>query len=60
MPKLILISNHLPVTIKINKDNQITYIPGTGGLVTGLSSLSKTNKCVWIGFPGISTRTYRE
>ncbi|MBN2403319.1 MAG: bifunctional alpha,alpha-trehalose-phosphate synthase (UDP-forming)/trehalose-phosphatase [Spirochaetes bacterium] len=57
MPKLILISNRLPLTVEFKKDNEIAYIPSTGGLATGLSSLTKTQKCVWIGFSGISTDT---
>ncbi len=57
MSKLILISNRLPVTVEINRDNKISYAPSTGGLATGLSSLSKTHKCVWVGFSGISIDT---
>jgi trehalose 6-phosphate synthase/phosphatase len=57
MSKLILVSNRLPVTVEIKKENEIAYTPSTGGLATGLSSLSKTYKCVWIGFSGISTDT---
>ena len=57
MAKLILISNRLPVTVELDKGNNISYNPSTGGLATGLSSLSKIHECVWIGFSGIAIDT---
>ncbi|MBN2158946.1 MAG: bifunctional alpha,alpha-trehalose-phosphate synthase (UDP-forming)/trehalose-phosphatase [Spirochaetes bacterium] len=54
MSKLILIANRLPVTVDIKKSGEAAFSPSVGGLATGMSSLSKTYKCVWIGFSGIT------
>jgi trehalose 6-phosphate synthase/phosphatase len=52
MPKLIIASNRLPVTIT-KKNNKFDFIQSVGGLATGLSSLSIENS-IWVGYPGIS------
>ncbi|HSA15770.1 MAG TPA: bifunctional alpha,alpha-trehalose-phosphate synthase (UDP-forming)/trehalose-phosphatase [Spirochaetota bacterium] len=54
MPKLILISNRLPVTVDQTKSGDLDFKPSVGGLATGMSSLSKTYPCVWVGFSGIA------
>jgi trehalose 6-phosphate synthase/phosphatase len=34
--------------------NKLSFRPSVGGLATGLSSLSETEQCQWIGWPGIA------
>ena len=52
MSKIIIVSNRLP--IKIEKANgELIYKTSEGGLATGLSSVYKQGKNVWIGWPGI-------
>lgn len=53
MPRLIIISNRLPVTVQ-KKNGAITYTESVGGLTTGLSSLYKQSEGLWIGWPGIA------
>ena len=53
MPRLIIISNRLPVTVQ-KKNGAITYTESVGGLATGLSSLYKQSEGLWIGWPGIA------
>lgn len=51
MTKLIVISNRLPVSITRteNSEDSFIYKQSSGGLVTGLISLSKTMKFLWVG-----------
>ncbi|KAL2167537.1 hypothetical protein VTG60DRAFT_1123 [Thermothelomyces hinnuleus] len=51
--RLLLISNRLPITIKRTDDGQYTFSMSSGGLVTGLSGLSKTTSFQWYGWPGL-------
>ncbi len=51
MPKLIIISNRLPVTID-RKDGELFYHPSAGGLATGLKSLDDDMDKIWVGWPG--------
>lgn len=60
MSKLIIIANRLPVTAEKKKNNEIVYHPSVGGLATGMSSLSKTYRCVWVGFSGLATDSVEE
>lgn len=53
MPRIIIISNRLPVTVQ-KKDGVLTYTESVGGLTTGLSSLYKQSEGLWIGWPGIA------
>lgn len=50
---LIIISNRLPVTIKKQEDGAYSYSMSSGGLVTGLSGLTKTTKFTWLGWTGL-------
>lgn len=49
---LLIISNRLPITIKKENDNY-KYNVSSGGLVTGLSGLSKATRFQWFGWPGL-------
>jgi trehalose 6-phosphate synthase len=51
--RLLLVSNRLPITIKRSDEGQYTFSMSSGGLVTGLSGLSKTTKFQWYGWPGL-------
>lgn len=51
MPRLVIISNRLPITIN-RKDGELHYHPSAGGLATGLNSLDQSLERIWIGWPG--------
>ncbi|KAK4177898.1 glycosyl transferase [Triangularia setosa] len=51
--RLLLISNRLPITIKRTDDGQYSFSMSSGGLVTGLSGLSKATSFQWYGWPGL-------
>lgn len=52
MPKLIIVSNRLPVTIT-RSDAELEYTPSVGGLATGLASFYRDYDSVWIGWCGM-------
>jgi len=54
MSRLIVVSNRLPINIA-KYQGQIRYIKSTGGLATGLASLSRSRELLWIGWPGITS-----
>lgn len=51
MPKLIMVSNRLPVTVGVEK-GQLQFRESAGGLATGLGSFYQERNAVWIGWPG--------
>lgn len=51
--RLRIVSNRLPLTIKRSDDGQYNFSMSSGGLVTGLSGLSKTMTYEWYGWPGL-------
>jgi len=51
MGKTIIVSNRLPVKV-LREDDTIYYMPSEGGLATGLGSIYKDGKNIWIGWPG--------
>lgn len=51
--RLLLLSNRLPITIKRAEDGSYDFSMSSGGLVTGLSGLSKTTSFQWYGWPGL-------
>lgn len=51
--RLLLASNRLPITIKRSDEGSYKFSMSSGGLVTGLSGLSKTTKFQWYGWPGL-------
>ena len=59
MVKNIIVSNRLP--IKITKLNgSFDFKPSSGGLATGLSSIHKNNKSLWVGWTGQSSETIND
>jgi len=51
--RLLLVSNRLPITIKRSDEGEYDFSMSSGGLVTGLSGLSKSTKFEWYGWPGM-------
>lgn len=51
--RLLLVSNRLPITIKRSDEGKYEMSMSSGGLVSGLSGLSKTTKFQWYGWPGL-------
>ena len=51
MPRLVIISNRLPITIK-KRAEELEYSPSDGGLATGLNSLDESLERIWIGWAG--------
>ncbi|KAK2734796.1 Trehalose-6-P synthase/phosphatase complex synthase subunit [Myotisia sp. PD_48] len=52
-PRLLLVSNRLPITIKRSSDGKYESSMSSGGLVSGLSGLSKSTRFQWYGWPGL-------
>ncbi|KAN0065652.1 Trehalose-6-P synthase/phosphatase complex synthase subunit [Thecaphora frezii] len=54
--RLIVVSNRLPVTIKVDPSvpGGYTFTLSSGGLVSALSGCKKTMDFTWIGWPGLS------
>ncbi len=51
MPRLLLVSNRLPVTVKVDGD-AVQVNPSAGGLATGLKGPHQQSGGLWIGWPG--------
>jgi trehalose 6-phosphate synthase len=51
--RLLLVSNRLPITIKRSEDGKYDFSMSSGGLVSGLSGLSKSTTFQWYGWPGM-------
>jgi trehalose 6-phosphate synthase len=47
--KLIVVSNRLPITVSKNDSSSFNYKKTSGGLVTGIESLSKHLDFIWLG-----------
>lgn len=50
--RLLLVSNRLPITIKPTGDGKYDTSMSSGGLVSGLSGMTKTTTFQWYGWPG--------
>jgi len=59
MPRLIIVSNRLPLSIT-KHGGDIRFVKSIGGLATGLSSLQKSHDLLWIGWPGIISEKLTE
>jgi trehalose 6-phosphate synthase/phosphatase len=59
MPKTIIVSNRLPLQVKLN-DDDITITPSVGGLATGLKSVHRDSNGVWVGWTGLTTEQLNE
>ncbi|KAL9053858.1 MAG: hypothetical protein Q9162_004505 [Coniocarpon cinnabarinum] len=52
--RLIVVANRLPITVKRNGASGFDLSISSGGLVSGLSGLTKSTKFEWYGWPGLS------
>ncbi|MGE0555739.1 MAG: bifunctional alpha,alpha-trehalose-phosphate synthase (UDP-forming)/trehalose-phosphatase, partial [Gemmatimonadales bacterium] len=52
MPRLLIVSNRLPVTVAVGPEGVRTE-RSVGGLATGLSAPHSTSDGLWIGWPGL-------
>lgn len=52
-PRLLLVSNKTPVIVKRTSEASYSFSQGSGGLISGLSGLSRTNPYTWYGWPGL-------
>ena len=60
MSRILIVSNRLPVTMRVENDEAVLE-PSLGGLATGLASLMESPNTVWIGWPGdLSELTERQ
>ncbi len=53
MPRLLIVSNRLPISIQKRK-KKLQFDPSVGGLATGLGAFYKSRDSIWIGWPGIA------
>ena len=51
--RLLLVSNRLPITIKRSEEGKFDFSMSSGGLVSGLSGLSKSTTFQWYGWTGL-------
>ena len=54
MNRLLLVANRLPISIT-KRLGELCFTQSPGGLVAGLSSLSKSYECLLMGWPGIAS-----
>ena len=55
MARLLLVSNRLPVTVKLEGE-AVSVTPSAGGLATGLSGPHQRSGGQWVGWPGDVSR----
>jgi trehalose 6-phosphate synthase/phosphatase len=51
-PRLLVVSNRLPITISKNEKGEFVYKLSSGGLVAGLEGVKKKLSFIWIGWTG--------
>jgi trehalose 6-phosphate synthase len=51
-PRIVIVSNRLPVVVTRNDEGQPVVSPGSGGLVTALAPVLRDRGGVWVGWPG--------
>ena len=54
-PRLVLVSNRLPVTVKVER-GEVTVAQSAGGLATGLRGPHEQSGGPWVGWPGEVSR----
>ena len=52
-PRLFMVSNKTPVSIKRSSDGLYSFSQGSGGLISGVNGLSQTTPYTWYGWPGL-------
>ena len=53
MSKIILVSNRLSTSVKIDEDGSTRFSESMGGLATGLASMHEKENSVWVGWSGV-------
>ncbi|TRZ43706.1 bifunctional alpha,alpha-trehalose-phosphate synthase (UDP-forming)/trehalose-phosphatase [Robertkochia solimangrovi] len=54
MNKTIIVSNRLPLQVKLKENNELEIIPSVGGLATGMKSVHAEGNGIWIGWSGLT------
>ena len=54
MPRILLVSNRLSITIE-KRNNNLNYKQSVGGLATGLGSFYQENNSIWVGWCGLAS-----
>ena len=52
MARLLIVSNRLPVTVRVAEGGAVSVEPSTGGLATGMKGPHERLGGLWIGWPG--------
>ncbi|KPI43050.1 Alpha,alpha-trehalose-phosphate synthase [UDP-forming] 1 [Cyphellophora attinorum] len=52
-PRLLVVANRLPVTVKKSSDGKYEYAMSAGGLVSAFAGLAMSMKFLWYGTPGM-------
>ncbi|HYS82157.1 MAG TPA: bifunctional alpha,alpha-trehalose-phosphate synthase (UDP-forming)/trehalose-phosphatase [Anaeromyxobacteraceae bacterium] len=52
MPRLLIVSNRLPITVRLAEGGAVSVEPSTGGLATGMKGPHERLGGLWIGWPG--------
>jgi trehalose 6-phosphate synthase len=50
--RLVVVSNRLPIVLKLDEEGEWQVEPGAGGLVTALAPVLRDRGGLWIGWPG--------
>lgn len=53
MSKIILVSNRLSTSVKIDDTGNVQFSQSMGGLATGLASMHEKENSVWVGWSGV-------
>ena len=51
--RLLVVANRLPVNVSVEEQGEVELTMASGGLVSGLHSLSKMMEFHWFGWPGV-------
>ena len=55
---MLIVSNRLPLQVRIEKKNDFEVIPSVGGLATGMKSVHQAGPGKWIGWTGITEEEF--
>lgn len=55
--RLVVVSNRLPITVKRDGNGELQVKPSSGGLVTALQPVLRSNGGLWIGWPDAAAAT---
>ena len=52
MPRLLLVSNRLPVTLRRSRSGKTEIVKSSGGLIAGVGPVHQSQGGLWFGYPG--------